>query len=886
VSGELASSNASELAMTDLRTMDDPAGADRLARMYLVLSRTHAAIDRADTQANLLEAACRTIVEVGLFRMCWVGTVDAGYGRVVPAASAGHDEGYLDFVQIRLEGARSEGPTGQAIRLRSTVRCDDVATDPRMGPWREEALRRGYRSSVGLPLLCRDELFGVLTVYADQPNRFDAAEVELLEELAGDVSLAISSLSETAGRHRAEEALIESESRFRAVAETLIDPLTIVRAERDESGRIVDFVYEFINQAAIRAHGLSSADELVGRSLRDSLGREPLFDMYVRAVEADEPIVLDDFPYSRAGADGAPERFYDIRASKVADGLVFIWRDVTERRAAERRRAVELEELVGRRTADLAATQRRATELARLGTALVGVTSDVQVADLLLDSARTAAGAIDGVVARVLPGAEREISLGSFGLDEDSMRQVLETAGSFRTPIRDAASTGLPIVIEGAAEFRSRYPALGNLQEEARSRGRVAVPLRTADKVIGAASFGFEPRPFVPFLAALANLAAIALERIRLGGAEREARDMLATVVAQMPVGVMIVDKDDLLLYANEAFTRILAGSAGSPAGVGMPAGANLDLVREAFDIRRADGEPYPYDERPVTRSLRTGEVLVDEEAMVVRPDGSSTTFTQTSSPILDANGKIVAAVAVTTDISAAKAAEQMREAFLAMLSHELRTPVTTIYAAAHFLATKGDRLDPAMKTGLVDDIAAEADRLDRMVDDLLVLARAERGMNIEVRTAALVQHTLRSVAKAVSAAWPERKFRLEIPDGVPPVTGDDDYFEHVLRNLLVNAAKYGRTEVIARLVVERDSVAITVLDDGPGVPAADRERVFEPFIRLKGTNRLPGAGIGLFAVRTLVEAMGGTVSVADRPEGGASFTVRLPRFVDQAEQG
>jgi len=105
-----------------------------------------------------------------------------------------------------------------------------------------------------------------------------------------------------------------------------------------------------------------------------------------------------------------------------------------------------------------------------------------------------------------------------------------------------------------------------------------------------------------------------------------------------------------------------------------------------------------------------------------------------------------------------------------------------------------------------------------------------------------------------------------------------------VLRNLLGNAAKYGKSEVTARVVVRADTVTVTVLDDGPGVDPDQQERIFELFARAKATSRLPGAGIGLFVVRRLVEAMGGRVMVANRPEGGAAFTVTLPRYVEPAE--
>ena len=134
--------------------------------MYLVLSRTNRAIEQAQDGPALLKGACEVIVQVGGFIMSWVGVVDRKDLVVTPAGCAGHNDGYLDLLGIRLEGERSGGPTGQAIRQRHTVVCEDISTDPRMRPWREEALKRGYRSSIGLPLRVTMRVLPMFTMRA------------------------------------------------------------------------------------------------------------------------------------------------------------------------------------------------------------------------------------------------------------------------------------------------------------------------------------------------------------------------------------------------------------------------------------------------------------------------------------------------------------------------------------------------------------------------------------------------------------------------------------------------------------------------------------------------------------------------------------------------
>ncbi len=427
--------------------------------------------------------------------------------------------------------------------------------------------------------------------------------------------------------------------------------------------------------------------------------------------------------------------------------------------------------------------------------------------------------------------------------------------------------------------FGRRYGSIAAVAVEMQDRGRVAFPMRTGDRTVGGVSLGFEPRPFpeneLSFFMSIANAAAFALERLRLQEAEREARGMLDVVVAQMPVGVTIVGGSGTLLYRNAAYDAIARCSDPLEAG-----GNALD----AWKCLRNDGVEYRPEDVPAARSLATGEVVVNEEIRVLRSDGTQAVILQTSAPIFGGADQIAGAVVVTLDISDRKEAEQLRDAFLGVLSHELRTPVTTIYAASQFLAVKGERLEVDVRKELAEDIVAESERLNRMVDDLLVLARAERGFDMTMRGAALVQHKLGAVVASMAAAWPEREFICHVPEGVPPVTGDEDYLEHVLRNLLGNAAKYGTSRVWVQVDVRGNSVSVTVSDDGPGISEAERTRIFELFTRLEATNRLPGAGIGLFVVRRLVEAMGGSVAVGERPGGGAAFTVTLPRYVESGD--
>ena len=172
----------------------------RLNRVYAVLSGINTAIVRVRDRQALFAEACRIAVEHGGFRLAWIGLLDAEGAEVKPLAKADFDEGYLD--QIRLTAGESEPDAcmlvAQALREKTPVVCNDIESDMRMARWREEALRRGYRSVVVFPLLVGDKAVGLFALYASEKDFFDEEEMRLLVEMAGDISFAMDHLQKEA----------------------------------------------------------------------------------------------------------------------------------------------------------------------------------------------------------------------------------------------------------------------------------------------------------------------------------------------------------------------------------------------------------------------------------------------------------------------------------------------------------------------------------------------------------------------------------------------------------------------------------------------------------------------------------------------------------------
>jgi len=179
----------------------------RVNRALNCISESNQALVRATDEPAFLRDICRIVVEVGGYKMAWIGLArpDASLS-VRPAAQAGFEEGYLLNLNLTwADTERGQGPTGTAIRTRQPQIARDILSDPKFAPWREEALKRGYASSLALPLLVSGEAIGALNVYADEPDAFDQKEVELLEELAVDAAFGIMMLRTRAERQEAGE---------------------------------------------------------------------------------------------------------------------------------------------------------------------------------------------------------------------------------------------------------------------------------------------------------------------------------------------------------------------------------------------------------------------------------------------------------------------------------------------------------------------------------------------------------------------------------------------------------------------------------------------------------------------------------------------------------
>ena len=224
---------------------------------------------------------------------------------------------------------------------------------------------------------------------------------------------------------------------------------------------------------------------------------------------------------------------------------------------------------------------------------------------------------------------------------------------------------------------------------------------------------------------------------------------------------------------------------------------------------------------------------------------------------------------------------EKVRDALLDSLSHDLRTPLSSIAGAATSLRVLGDKMSPAERLELLSSIEEETARLARFVANLLDMSRIESGGLKVNRDLVSIAGVVQSAVERSRKAFPAQPVKVSIAPDLPFVRGDDKLLDQVLFNLLDNAHKYaGDSGATIHARKDGDNVLLSVTDEGPGVKASDLERIFEKFYRGgRADGRRPGTGLGLSICRGLIEAMGGTI-VAQSPavrRRGTRIVIRLP---------
>jgi PAS domain S-box-containing protein len=696
-----------------------------------------------------------------------------------------------------------------------------------------------------IPLLHDGRLLGTFMLYRDAAHAWSDREVRLAQTIA-------SHLASATVRTRAREALRDSRIQLETIMGTVDEGIVVQTMD----GRLV-----YANDAAVRAIGFDSTDELLSSERGQTLSRFDLLD------EDGEPLRSDELPGRRA-LDGetsertiryriketGEERWSVVRANPVydADGrvtmAVSVIRDITGTRTAAERMSflTRGSELLN----ETLAIQQTLAALAEL--AVPAFAGHVTV-DLYED------GVLRCVGARHLDPAKSQTML--------ELREKYPPTVAAH-PVQRAIRMGEPQFVpdvQAEAETMAHDERHAQAIRELENTSGIVVPLIARERTFGAITFGTVP-PQPPFTESdftlaieLGRRASIALDNALLYG-EAEARAHAAEALEFVDDGVFLADGDGVIRLWNAAAVKTFRVKASKALGKRIE-----EVIRDwpaIVDRITPAAEP--------TAGLRSPETF----PLVVKGVERWLSISAVRFP----GGTVYA----FRDLTEERAVEQLKSDFVSTVSHELRTPLAAIYGAALTLQRNDVRLEESQRTGLLDVISSEADRLARIVNDILWASRLDSGqMGVAIENCDAVKLTQQVVDALRHHAPTTVELRVDAPEELPPVAADPDKLRQVLTNLVDNAVKYSPDGGTVHLTVQSTAnrIRFRVDDEGLGVPPAEQSRIFEKFFRLDPqlTRGVGGTGLGLYICRELVQRMHGRIWVASDGRRGSTFTVELP---------
>jgi PAS domain S-box-containing protein len=629
----------------------------------------------------------------------------------------------------------------------------------------------------------------------------------------------------------------------------------------------------FVNEALARITGYTR-DELLAPQFFQNLIHPDDRDMIVARGQArvrGEPVPAD-YDLSIITRDGR-RVWLHIHASLVRykgrECSLVSALDISERREAEA--AVQFLADV---SAELGASLDYNDTLGRITRLAVPYLGDYAVMDIVNDAGRL----------ERIAGAHRDPEL------QQLMDRNMPDSGQFVAghPIYDTVMTGRSSVIDGEVPARiavdnAHFTTLRQLNPST----YIVVPLPAGHgPILGAMSFGLS-RTLPPWHLNLVvttaeevgRRAAHAIEQAKLferasRAAEHAAYNwhVLDAMFAAAPIAMVFLDRDLRIVNINHVAARKsvpVAEHIGKHPRDVMP--AHWELVGPLYETVLASGTP----------------VLEAEHSQTHPKTGITTTWVSSYYPVFGDNRTLLGVAGVGVDITSRKAFESelqrantAKDELLGLVSHELRTPLTNVLGNAVALRRHGHKLSPEDHAAALDDIAASAARLQRLIENMLVLSHVEARSGVTTEPI-LLQRTLPALVQEHRARHPAALLELVLHRDLPPVLAQPTYLEQIVQNLLSNAEKYAPAGEIVELLALAGprEVRIGVLDRGAGIPHSELESVFDPFYRSPGTAATtPGAGLGLAVCRRLAEVQDGNMWAECREGGGAAVWFSLPR--------
>ena len=442
-----------------------------------------------------------------------------------------------------------------------------------------------------------------------------------------------------------------------------------------------------------------------------------------------------------------------------------------------------------------------------------------------------------------------------------------------------------PLRLENLSEY---IRTLGFSDELVRTKTMHGTPMRHRGVQVG--NFFLGGKEDAPdftdtddeMLELFASQAAAAIVNARTHQQERRARADLEALIETTPVGVLVFDaRTGRPVSSNREAARLIEPLRES----GRPA----QELPETVTCRLGDGREIALNELALADELERAGTVRAEEIVLSVPGGRSVSMLVNATPIHGEDGSLASTVVTMQDLAPLEELDRLRAEFLGMVSHELRTPLAAIKGSTATVLAASPALDPVELHQFFRVIDEQADQMRGLIGDLLDAGRIEAGTLSVSPVPSDVRELVERARNAFLNGGATHTVLVDLPEGLPPVLADGPRIVQVLSNLLANAARHSPGSSPIRVAAVRDGphVAVSVSDEGKGMPAEQLPRLFRKYTGLGGGGEgrgSRGSGLGLAICKGLVEAHGGRIRAeSGGPGQGTRFTFTIPAAEDAA---
>lgn len=799
-------------------------------RLYLFISQINQMIVRTPDQEMLFREACTIAVNLGKFKLAWIGIIEKNTEKIIPVMMAGEDRTYLSIIKtisINNKIPEGRGPGGTASREDRYVVCNDIENDLMMLPWKKEALDREFLSLMVLPIRKFGKVIGIFSFYSDEKNFFDSEEIALLEEATGDIAFALENFDKEALRKKAEEAVFESEKRYHTLTE--VSPVGIFRTD-------INGYTTYVNPRWCEMSGLSN-EKALGNGWLNAVhddDKSILFENWNKATLKQE-ISLSEYRFVRP--DGSVkwvmgQAIPEKNAKNEVVGYIGTITDITERILVEK----EFRKIHEKMKAVLDAIPDLMFEVGKDGKIY---SYHSRREDLLAMPANMFLGK---TFSEVLPPDVAEVCLLAI---QEASEKGFSTGRQYSLQLQNGLTYWFELSIAPMQQF-----------------------------------IGQE----LHFICLSRDITAAKQSDYALLISEERNRGLLNNLDA----GILVLAPDTSIIFCNHEAAELMEFDVEKITGK-LIIDLNRVLLNEDGSIMPLEKHPVKLIEKsklPLKNYLIglkrkiNGEIiwLLVSGFPIINKKGE---VTETVLSFVDITERKLMETELIKAKELAESANKAKTDFLANMSHEIRTPLNGIIGFTHLLMESNLKKKQAEYMATVNE---SANLLMHIVNDVLDFSKIESGkleLNIEeVNLFKITNHVVDLFR--YQAEKKNIELTLNINEKVPQyILADYVKLKQILVNLLSNAVKFttfGEIRLDLDKIDDSDkkwsTILFSVKDTGVGIKEGNNEKIFKSFMQEdNSTNRkFGGTGLGLAISNKLLGLMDSKLELVSHYGEGSDF--------------